>query len=98
MKLQEHRKIIDKIDEQIVRLLNQRMGHVLEIGKLKRKGGHEIYSPQREQYVLERVCKLNRGPLSKEALRAIYREIMSSSLAVEKPMTIAYPGPEATFS
>lgn len=98
MTIQEHRKAIDKLDEQIVRLLNVRTKHVLEIGALKLKIGEEIYAPHRELAVLERICKLNQGPITNESLRAIYREIMSSALSLEKSMTIAYFGPEATFT
>ncbi|MBI4325348.1 MAG: prephenate dehydratase [Chloroflexi bacterium] len=98
MTIQEHRKAIDKLDEQIVRLLNVRTKHVLEIGALKLKAGEEIYAPHRELAVLERICKLNQGPITNESLRAIYREIMSSALSLEKSMTIAYFGPEATFT
>jgi len=98
MNLQEHRKAIDKLDEEIVRLLNERTKHVLAIGEVKLKAGQEIYAPHREKKVLQRVCRLNSGPLSDESLRAIYREIMSSALALEKSLTIAYFGPEATFT
>ena len=98
MNLLEHRKAIDGLDDQIVQLLNKRTQHVREIGAIKRQGGHEVYAPHREGAVLQRICRLNHGPLADEALRAIYREIMSSALAVEKPMTIAYLGPEATFT
>jgi chorismate mutase/prephenate dehydratase len=98
MGLLEHRQAIDQLDEQIVRLLNERTRHVLAIGGLKLKAGEEIYAPHRERTVLNRVCKLNGGPMTDEQLRAIYREIMSSALALEKTMTIAYFGPEATFT
>ncbi len=98
MTIQAHRKAIDKLDEQIVRLLNVRTRHVLEIGALKLKAGEEIYAPHRELAVLERICQLNQGPITHESLRAIYREIMSSALSLEKSMTIAYFGPEATFT
>jgi chorismate mutase / prephenate dehydratase len=94
----EYRKAIDKLDAQIVRLLNERTRHVLAIGEIKLKAGEAIYVPHRERAVLQRICKLNPGPLSAESLRAIYREIMSSALALEKTMTIAYLGPEATFT
>lgn len=97
-KLQEHRKSIDQIDRKIVALLNERTRHVLEIGAIKLAAGGEIYAPHRELAVLERVCKSNEGPITAEGLRAIYREIMSSALALEKTMTIAYFGPEATFT
>jgi chorismate mutase/prephenate dehydratase len=98
MSLQEHRTAIDSLDEQIVQILNERTKHVLEIGAIKLKAGEEIYAPHRELAVLDRVCKLNRGPITNESLRAIYREIMSSALSLEKSMTIAYFGPEATFT
>jgi len=70
----------------------------LEIGVIKVKAGEAIYVPHREQMVLQRVCKLNQGPMTDASLRAIYREIMSSALSLEKTMTIAYLGPEATFT
>jgi len=96
--IRDHRKSIDKLDEKIVRLLNERTRHVLEIGEMKLKTGEEIYAPHRELAVLQRVCSSNPGPMPNESLRAIYREIMSSALALEKTMTIAYLGPEATFT
>lgn len=98
MSLQEHRQAIDRLDKQIVALLNERTRHVLEIGAIKLRSGDEIYAPHRELAVLDRVCKLNAGPITNESLRAIYREIMSSALSLEKTMTIAYFGPEATFT
>ena len=98
MSLAEHRKAIDQLDEQIVRLLNDRTRHVLEIGAIKLKAGEEIYAPHRELAVLQRICRSNAGPIPDESLRAIYREVMSSALALEKTMVIAYLGPEATFT
>ena len=98
MNLSDHRKSIDKLDKQIVRLLNERTQHVLHIGEIKLKAGEAIYAPHRERAVLDRVCRGNDGPITNEALRAIYREVMSSALSLEKSMTIAYFGPEATFT
>jgi len=98
MNIPQHRKIIDKLDEQIVRLLNQRTKHVLEIGTVKLKAGAEVYAPDRERAVLARIAKLNEGPLTAESLQAIYREVMSGALALQKSLTIAYFGPEATFT
>ncbi len=94
----KHRQAIDKLDASIVRLLNERTKHVLAIGAMKLKAGEEIYAPHRERAVLQRICQLNHGPVTDEQLRAIYREIMSSALALEKTMIIAYFGPEATFT
>jgi chorismate mutase/prephenate dehydratase len=98
LNLPEHRKAIDKLDEQLVRLLSERTRHVLAIGEIKQKAGEEIYAPHRERAVLDRIAKLNPGPMTAEQLQAIYREIMSSALALEKTLSIAYLGPEATFT
>jgi chorismate mutase/prephenate dehydratase len=96
--ISKYRRAIDKLDAHIVRLLNERTKHVLAIGAMKLKAGEEIYAPHRERAVLQRICQLNQGPVTDEQLRAIYREIMSSALALEKTMIIAYFGPEATFT
>jgi chorismate mutase / prephenate dehydratase len=98
MSLTEHRKAIDQLDAQIVRLLNERTRHVLAIGEIKLRQGEEIYAPHRERAVLQRICKLNGGPITDESLRAIYREVMSSALSLEKSMTIACLGPEAGWT
>ena len=98
LNLSDHRKAIDKLDAQLVKLLSERTRHVLAIGDIKLKAGEEIYAPHRERAVLDRICQLNPGPMTDEQLRAIYREIMSSALALEKTMSIAYLGPEATFT
>ena len=98
MHLSEHRKAIDKLDRQIVRLLNERTQHVLNIGEIKLKAGEEIYVPARERAVLNRIARLNPGPMTNDQIRAVYREVMSSALALEKTLTIAYLGPEATFT
>lgn len=98
MNIPEHRKAIDQLDAQLVKLLNERTRHVLAIGEIKLKAGQEIYAPHRERAVLSRVRRLNQGPITGESLEAIYREIMSSALSLEKSMKIAYLGPEATFT
>ncbi len=87
---------IDQHDRQIVELLNRRLALAAEIGKLKRSAGGQIYVPEREDAVLRKVEALNHGPIKNEALQAIYREIMSAAIALEKPLLIAYLGPEAT--
>jgi chorismate mutase/prephenate dehydratase len=98
MSLPEHRQAIDLLDAQIVKLINERTKHVLEIGALKVKAGQEIYAPQRERAVFQKVTKLNKGPITHVGLRAIYREVMSASLSLEKSLAIAYLGPEATYT
>jgi chorismate mutase / prephenate dehydratase len=98
MNLPEHRKAIDKFDAQLIRLLNERTRHVLAIGEIKRKAGEEIYAPHRERAVLKRIGRLNHGPITNDSLQAIYREIMSGALSLQRSMEIAYLGPEATFT
>ncbi len=92
------RKKIDSIDENILRLLNERARASQNIGRIKLKEGQGIYAPHREKEVLDHLKALNQGPLSASAIEAIYREIMSSSISLEKPVRIAYLGPEFTFT
>ena len=98
--LQVYRKEIDHIDDEIVRLLNERSRRVIEIGKLKKAEDSQanLHTPAREAEILERLCKSNPGPFPSEALRAVYREIMSGSLSLEGPLKVAYLGPRATFT
>jgi len=90
------REKIDGLDRRIVELLNERLALAAEIGKLKRSAGGQIYVAEREDAVLRKVTELNQGPIKQEALHAIYREIMSAAIALEKPLSIAYLGPEAS--
>ena len=69
-----------------------------KIGKLKKENNAPIYAPDREKAVLEKVRSLNKGPLPDRCLEAVYRELMSGSFALEKPLRIAFLGPEGTFS
>lgn len=95
-KLRPHRQAIDAIDAQILTLLNERAGHARAIGELKGTG--VVYRPEREAQVLRRIRELNQGPLPDEAVARLFREVMSECLAVERPLTIAYLGPEGTFT
>lgn len=92
------RRRIDELDRNIVRLLNERADVVVDIGKAKQAEGTPIYAPDREHVVLERIRELNGGPLPQRTLQAIYRELMSGSFALEKPLRIGYLGPEGSFS
>lgn len=96
MDLTPYREKIDALDRQIVEILNERLALAAEIGKLKRSRGGQIYVAEREDIVLRKIAELNQGPIKNEALKAIYREIMSAAIALEKPLLIAYLGPEAT--
>ncbi|MCG7656779.1 prephenate dehydratase [Wielerella bovis] len=95
-KLLPHRQAIDAIDQQILTLMNQRAEHAHAIGVLKGTGA--VYRPEREAQVLRRIQDLNMGPLPDESVARLFREIMSECLAVERPLTIAYLGPEGTFT
>jgi chorismate mutase/prephenate dehydratase len=98
MNLDKQRKEIDRLDSQIVRLLNERTTQALEIGRVKKEFGGEIYVPSREKMVFDRVDALNDGPLSDKNLNAIYREIMSAAISLEHEVKVAYLGPQATFT
>lgn len=98
MDLKNLRSKIDKIDKNIIKHLNMRAKITVDVAKLKQKSGASVYAPDRERDVLRKAVSSSKGPLSKNAVEAIYREIMSSSLAIEKPLKIAYMGPEASFS
>ncbi len=98
-KLQTIRKQIDLIDSRILDLLDQRMRHVLAIGHEKSKKGAPVYSPSREKQIFSALEKrAAKSLLSETALKAIYREIMSAAIALEKPVQISYLGPEATYT
>ena len=97
-KLSELRKNINGIDKKIITLLNNRASAAKVIGKLKKEAGVSIYTPEREVEIYENIIKENKGPLPDKALFAVYREIMSGSLGLEKKLKIAYLGPEATFT
>ena len=96
MDLHAIREQIDRLDGELVRILNERLTLAAEIGKLKRSQGGQIYVAEREDAVLRKVSAQNQGPIKQEALKAIYREIMSAAIALEKPLMIAYLGPEAS--
>lgn len=96
--LDELRKKIDELDVRIVELLNQRASVVVDVGKAKKAGGTPVYSPDREHMVLKRIAELNRGPLPRETLQAIYRELMSGSFVLEHPQRVGYLGPEGSYS
>ena len=98
MSVDELRKRIDEIDGEVIRLLNERAKAALEIGKLKEEANAHIYAPAREKQIIEQICAINEGPLTNEALRAIYKEIISASRSLEKTLTVTYLGPEATFT
>lgn len=98
MSLSDIRKKIDEVDDKLMALLNERADLVHEVGVIKKKEGVAIYAPEREEQLLRSLEAKNKGRLPAKSIRAIYREIMSASLALEKDLSIAYLGPEATWT
>ena len=99
MSLEDLRKRIDEIDAELVQRMNERARCAVEIGHLKRAAGaNDVYVPEREREVLERVAKSNPGPLKDATLLAVWKELMSASLSLEKALQVAYLGPEGSFS
>lgn len=92
------REQIDGIDSRILDLLNKRANIAIEVAKIKRKQNLKFHSPERERAILERITGSNEGPFPNDALRVIFREIISASLSLEEPLKVAYFGPEGTFT
>ncbi|MHC4362588.1 MAG: prephenate dehydratase [Planctomycetota bacterium] len=98
MSLDDLRKKIDELDHKLVTLLNERARVVVDIGKLKTKTDKPVYAPDREKDVFERISEANEGPLPNKCLMAIWRELMSGSFVLERPLRIGYLGPGGSFS
>lgn len=90
------RNQIDRLDEEILERLGERARCAQQVGAIK--AGTMYYRPEREAQVLRRLAALNRGPLSDEAVKTIFREVMSACLGLEHPQRVAYLGPAGTFS
>ena len=98
MPLDDIRKKIDELDSKLLELLNNRVDLVHEVGEIKKKGGIEIYAPEREESLLKGLIDKSEGRLSDTSIRAIYREIMSAALSLEQDLNIAYLGPQGTWT
>jgi chorismate mutase/prephenate dehydratase len=99
-KLQAIRQRIDALDTELQALLNERAALAQEVARVKLEAGDDtqFYRPEREAQVLRAVKARNQGPLPAEEVARLFREVMSACLALEHPMTIAFLGPEGTFS
>ena len=93
--LERLREAIDRVDDQILKHVNERAQLARAVGMLKIG---QAYRPEREAQVLMRVKAANPGPLTDETVAMLFREIMSACLAIERPITVAYLGPKGTFS
>ncbi|MES2476662.1 MAG: prephenate dehydratase [Verrucomicrobiota bacterium] len=98
MNLDDIRLQIDSIDHDLLELLSRRAEMVHQVGLVKKRDGLQIYAPEREEALLRRLIAMNEGRLPEKSIRAIYREIMSAALALEDDLTIAYLGPEGTWT
>ena len=97
--LAELRDQIDALDSQILEKISQRAHCAMQVAQVKSAAGDTVfYRPEREAQVLRRIMERNGGPLDNEEMARLFREIMSACLALEKPITVAYLGPEGTFT
>lgn len=98
--LADIRKRIDEIDETLQQLVSERANCAATVAKIKQDQGEQghFYRPEREAQVLRSVMNRNEGPLSDEAVAGIFREIMAACLAHEKPLQVAFLGPEGTYT
>ncbi|MBU1657314.1 MAG: prephenate dehydratase [Candidatus Omnitrophica bacterium] len=96
--LTELRRKIDRIDASIARLLNDRGTASSAIGEIKRIKKLPLYAPDRESQIYRKIFDGNKSLFSDESVKAIYREIMSACLSLERPLTVAFLGPELTFT
>jgi chorismate mutase/prephenate dehydratase len=98
--LQEIRSNIDAVDEQIQILLNRRaqLAEAVAKAKFAQEENPVFYRPEREAQLLRKVMQRNQGPLSNETVARLFREIMSACLALEAPQSIAFLGPQGTFT
>lgn len=94
------RRQIDAIDDQLLALLNQRAGCAQQVAEIKATAGEVdcFHRPEREVEVLRRLAENNPGPLSRESVTRFFRGLMSECLALEKPLGVAFLGPEGTFT
>src|SRR5262245_8219453 len=96
--LKTYRVQIDKLDLQILKLINERADLAAKIGKVKSETNDNVFSPAREEEVITNVVSANKGPLPEVTVRAIYREIISGSRALQKIDKVSFLGPEYSFS
>ena len=95
-KLKKYREQIDRIDDELLNLFNQRASLAQQIGHVKGNGA--VLRPEREAQVLQRMAQVNSGPLSNQGVTAVFTEVMSQCRALEAPLRVAYLGPHGTFS
>jgi chorismate mutase/prephenate dehydratase len=98
VQIPELRKAIDAIDSEILRLLNRRAELVIQVGRVKAEQNLDFHAPQREEEIYARLAAEHTGPFPAQAVRPVFREVISACLSLEHPLRVAYLGPRATFS
>ncbi len=98
MTLDDLRLKIDSIDDTLLKLYNERMELVHQVGELKNTTGAPIYRPEREQAILNRLKKQNKGKLTSSAIDALFLEMFAVARNLELPEAVAFLGPEASFT
>ncbi len=96
--LKSLRSQIDKLDIAVLKLLNERAGIAAQIGRVKSEDGGSIFSAAREEEVLANIVTSNKGPLGEVTLKAIFRELISGSRALQRVQRVAFLGPEYSYS
>ncbi len=89
---------IDRLDKELVTILNRRAEIALQIGQVKSVNGLEVWSAAREEEVLAKALGASRGPLPEETLRLIFRELMSGARALQRTTRVAFLGPKYSYS
>jgi len=84
LSIEDWRDEIDRIDEELVRLLNERSKCAIEIGRIKRDNGQPVYSPSRESQVIAHVTGINKGPLDEEGMQRLFERIIDESRRIER--------------
>src|SRR3972149_172447 len=92
------RRALDRVDQEILAAINRRAELAQQIGQLKQASQQPVFDPERESEVLHGAIDANAGPLTNESVRAIFRELISATRAIQVPTRVAYLGPEFTFS
>ncbi len=92
------RRRIDKIDQELLGLLQERHEAARQVAVLKRNTGRDRYIPSREKQILKKILSINAGKLPPAAVEGIYRDILGLCRQSEKPLVVAFPGPEGSVT
>jgi chorismate mutase/prephenate dehydratase len=97
MSLDQHRREVDRIDREMLRLLGERLEVARAIGEAKLKSGAPVYAPQREEQVLSALVEAAPN-IPASGVRSVFREVISLSIGAQMAKPVAYLGPEGSFT